>query len=179
MKRTAALLLVGAFVPMFQGVAAYFVPARWVPDFGLLLVVALGLCWRTVGGGMALSCALGFVTDLLSGSLLGMHALLRMFAFASARVGSQALNLRGALPQAVFVAGLTVVNAGAFGALTAFFTPGPEVPWVVWRDVGPQMLVNALAAPVVAALTAVLVRSLSDDDASRRLLRLEPRNRLA
>lgn len=179
MKRTVALFLLGAFVPMLQGVAAYFLPARWVPDLGLLLVVALGLCWRTVGGGMALSCAIGFVADLLSGSLLGQHALLRMFAFGAARVGSQALNLRGPLPQAVFVAGLTVVNAGAFGALTAFFTPGPEMPWVVWRDVGPQALVNSIAAPIVAVLTAALVRTLSDDDAGRRLLRLEPRNRLA
>ena len=68
-------------------------------------------------GGLLLACALGFATDMLSGALLGSHALLRMVAFCAARIGGGHFNLRAPLPQALFVAGFTIFNAAAVGAL--------------------------------------------------------------
>lgn len=178
MRVAAALFAGGALLTLFQGAAAAFVPARFVPDLAFLWVLALGLCWRSAGGGLSIAAALGFLADLLSNSLFGQHALLRLVAFGAARVGSRSLNLRGPLPQAVFAGALTVVNAAAFGALTAFFTPGSDVPWLVWRDLGPQIPINALFAPIVAAAAARVVRMVGDDDSGRRLV-LEPRNRTA
>ena len=123
-KRVLGLLGLGAVALTLQGAVASFLPARFCPDLGFLLVVALGLCWRSAVGGVCVAGAIGYTTDLLSGSLLGQHALLRLAAYAVARFGNRHLNLRGALPQAVFVAVLTCANAFAMALLTSFFSPG-------------------------------------------------------
>jgi rod shape-determining protein MreD len=176
--RAALVLLgLGALAPMIQGAAAAYLPARFVPDLSLLLVFAIGLHWGSALGGLVLAALLGFVADLLSGSLLGQHALLRMLAFGGARVAAQSLNLRGALPQATFVTGLTLANAAALAGLTAFFTGGSEYPLLAWRDLLPQSVANAVAGVAVAAATGRLLRLVSEDD-GRRTLRLDPRGRL-
>ncbi len=178
MKRALALLLLGALAPLAQGAAATLVPPRYVPDLSLLLVIALGVHWRSAPAGLLLALCLGFLADVFSGSLLGQHALLRVLAFAAARGASSHLNLRGVFPQATFVAGLTLANAAALGALTAFFVPGADGSWVVWRDLLPQACVNATAAPFVVAGTAGLIRLLGDEDTGRRVV-LDPRRRAA
>jgi hypothetical protein len=58
LKRVLALLAIGALAPMIQGAIGTFIPLRYCPDLGLLLVVGLGLCWRSTAGGIALSAAL-------------------------------------------------------------------------------------------------------------------------
>ena len=110
-------------------------------------MIALGLCWRSPVGGVCVAAAIGFATDLLSGSLLGQHALLRLAAYAAARVGSRHLNLRGALPQVAFVAGLTAANALALALLTSFFSPGSGAGIVAVRELLPQALANAALRP--------------------------------
>jgi len=75
-KRTSLILLIGIAAPVFQGVLNTFVPARFAPDLGFLVVIALGLHWRSTAGGLVLAATLGFAADLLSGSLLGQQALL-------------------------------------------------------------------------------------------------------
>jgi rod shape-determining protein MreD len=174
-KPLLAVLGLGIAAPMIQGGAGKLLPASLCPDLGLLLVVAIGLSWRSTAGGLLLASGLGFVTDLLSGSLLGQHALLRVFAYGAARIGARQLNLRGALPQAMFVACLTVANALVLLALTAFFAPGSAV-WVPPSELLTQAAVNALLAPPVAAGVAALIGRLGDEEGGRRLLRLEPRN---
>ena len=41
MKRTLVLLLIGIAAPMVQGAANTFIPARFTPDLGFLIVIAL------------------------------------------------------------------------------------------------------------------------------------------
>jgi len=71
LKRVLALLAIGALAPMVQGAVGTFIPLYYCPDFGLLLVVGLGLCWRGTPGGLPLSATLGLIADLLPGSLFG------------------------------------------------------------------------------------------------------------
>lgn len=173
MKRAVALFAVGAMAAMLQGAAATFLPARFLPDLGLLIVLALALAWRSTAGGLVVAAALGYVADLLSGSLFGQHALLRVLSYGIARVASRHFSLRGPLPQAGFAAVLTAANAAGIVALTAFFGgtgggPGP-------LSLLPHALVNAVFAPLVSAGTEMLLNLLGDEDAGRRLLRLEPR----
>jgi cell shape-determining protein MreD len=170
-----ALVALGVLAPMLQGAAGTFVPARFCPDLALLLVVALGLCWRSTSGGLLLAAGLGYATDLLSGALLGQHALLRVLEFLAARLASHHLNLRGPLPQSVFVAGLAAANGLALGALTSFFAAGFGPGWISAGDVWPQALVDALCAPFAVRGVERLLARLGDEDA-RRLLPLEPRN---
>jgi cell shape-determining protein MreD len=178
-KRVFGLLGLGVLALLLQGVLAIFLPARFLPDLGFLMVIALGLSWRSAAGGACVAAGIGYATDLLSGSLLGQHALLRLVAYAVGRVGSRHLNLRGALPQAAFIAVLTVANAVALGLLTSFFSPGAGVGLSAARELLPQALANALFAPAVALGTARAVARLGDEEGGQRLLPMTPRGRIA
>ena len=175
MKPAVALLLVSAFAVMVQGAAAGLIGHFIIPDLGLLIVVALGTRWRSLASGIVLAALIGYLADLLSGSLLGQHALLRMLAFAAARVGSRSLNLRGALPQAVFVGILSLVNALGVAVLTTFFAPDTGFGIASAGALLAHAGINAVFAPLVALGTDRLLGLVSDDDAGRRLLRFEPR----
>ena len=96
-----------------------------------------------------------------------------------ARFGNRHLNLRGARPQAVFVAVLTCANAFAMALLTSFFSPGTGVGMVALRELLPQAVANALFAPLIAMGTARAVARLGDEDGGQRVLPLAPRGRVA
>lgn len=176
MKRAFALLVLGVLATMGQGAAAAFLPPRWCPDLGLLVAVAIGLCWRSSAGGVAVVVALGYVADLFSGTLLGQHALLRVLVYGASRAASAHLNLRGALPQAVFVALLTAAHAVALAGSTAFFLPGVGLVLPPAGAVAVHAVANAPCAPLVTAVVARLVTLLGPEEGGRRLLRLEPRS---
>jgi len=175
-KPALALLLLGAVAIIFQGAASGLLATRFIPDLGFLIVVAVGARWRSLPGGLVLAALIGYAADLLSGSLLGQHALLRMLAFLAARVASRSLNLRGSLPQAVFVGLLTLLNALGVAVLTSFFAP----PGAVFGLPPANALlthagINAAIAPLVALGTDRVLALVSDEDAGRRLLRFESR----
>jgi rod shape-determining protein MreD len=175
LKTGLALLALGALAPMLQSALAPYLSAALCPDFGLLLVVAVGLSGRSVAGGLLFSVFVGFVADLLSGALLGQHALLRVLAFAAARGANVHVNLVGAGAKGIFVAVLTVLNGLAMGGITAFFSPGAGFAAIGIRELALGALVNALAAPPVTSLVSRLLTRLDDEGAGRRAVRLEPR----
>jgi rod shape-determining protein MreD len=178
-KRVLGLLGLGAVALTLQGAVATFIPARFCPDLGFLLVVALGLAWRSAVGGVCVTAAIGFVTDMLSGSLLGQHALLRLAAYGASRFASRHLNLRGPLPQAAFAAGLTAANAVGLALLTSFFSPGSGTAIAAVRELLPQVAANAVFAPLIAMLTERAIVRLGDEDTGQRLLPLASRGRVA
>ncbi len=146
-----------------------------MPDFGLLLVVSIALCLRGAATGVVLAALLGYATDLLSGSLLGQHAVLRMAAYGVARFGSARLNLRGPLPQALFVGLLSVAHAVGLWGLFAFFAADIGSPLVTLRELLAHALVNGIAAPFVSQGIRALLDRLGDDEGTQRAIRLEPR----
>jgi rod shape-determining protein MreD len=177
-KRVLVLVSLALLAPILQGALAPFLPWGTCPDFGLLVVVGLGLSLRNGVGGLALAAEVGFVSDLLSGSLLGEHALLRMVAFALARLASLHVNLHGTLMQMSLAAGLSALSAAGILALTAFFSSGTAAVLVTLPDMLRQAAVNALFAPLLISAVARLVARLGDED-GRRVLRLEPRRGFA
>ena len=177
MKRTLLILLIGIAAPVLQGALNTFIPARFAPDLGLLVVIALGLHWRNTAGGLVLAATFGFAADLLSGSLLGQQALLRLLAFGAARIASGHLNLRGAVPQSFFVVGITAINALGVAILNVFFTAGGGFDLVMLRDLLSHMLVNALFASPISRLVEIVATAFSDDEGARRALRITPRVR--
>ena len=177
MKRTLLILLIGIAAPVLQGALNTFVPARFAPDLGFLVVIALGLHWRSTAAGLVLAATLGLAADLLSGSLLGQQALLRLLAFGAARFASGHLNLRGAVPQSIFVVGFTAVNALGIATLNVFFTAGGGFDVVMLRDLLSHAFVNALFAAPVSRLVEAVATSFGDDEGARRALRLTPRVR--
>ena len=178
MKRVLALLALGALAPMIQGVIGTFMPLQYCPDFGLLLVAGLGLYWRSTDGGVALSAASGFITDLLSGSLLGQHTLLRLFIFGAARIASRQFNLRGAMPQMIFLIVLTGLNALGTAALTAFFVAGRGWDGAMLASLVPHALINGLVAPLVVALVKRIATSGGEADSGQSLLPIRSHKRV-
>jgi rod shape-determining protein MreD len=175
-KSSLALLGLGALAALVQGVLATWIRPELCPDLGLLVVLAAGLCLRSLVGGLVVASLLGYWTDLLSGALLGQHALLRLLTWLAVRYGSRHLSLRSSLALAACVAALTVLNALALSALTSFFAAGaaPDPGW--YRDLAPQALVNAVLAPLAVRLADRLVSFVGDEDAARRSLRFDSRS---
>lgn len=174
MKAGVALGLIGLMGLYAQGVASLSLPARFLPDLGLLLIVAVAIGLRSAGGGLILAALLGYATDCLSGSLLGQHMLLAVAAFGVARVAATQLNLRGPLPQATFVTFLVAAHAVALFALTAFFSGSLSSPFAAVSELLPHALVSGIAAPLVSEGVVRLLGRLGEDD-GQRPLRLEAR----
>jgi rod shape-determining protein MreD len=174
LKRAAALLGLGMLAPMLQGALAPFVPAGLCPDLSLLVVIGIGLAWRSTPGGMLVAVTVGFVADLLSGSLLGQHALMHLLAFAAARQASSHVDLRGPGPQVIFAALWCAFDGAAMHGLTAFFSPGIGVQWLDVGSLVVRSCVDGVAAPFVVALVSAVALRTGDED-GRRSLRLEPR----
>ena len=174
MKRALVLAALAFVALVAQAAVARVLPVPWCPDLGLLVVVAFGLALRSPATGVVLAALVGYLSDLLSVSLLGQHMLLRMAAFGAARVGSRRLNLRGPAPLAIFAAGLSAANGLATWALAAFFAPGAAPPPPPATDFVAQALLNGVLAPFVAAGVTRICHALGDDEGAR-LMRLEPR----
>lgn len=174
MKRVSALAGLAFAALVLQAAVARIVPPQWCPDLGLLVVIGLGLGMRKAATGVALAALVGYLSDLLSGSLLGQHMLLRMVAFAAARIGSRQLNLRGRAPLAIFAAGLSAGYGLALWAIVAFFARAAHPPLPAVGDFVAQAVVNGLLGPIVAPAVAWLSLTLGDEEGAR-LMRLEPR----
>lgn len=173
MKSWLALVLLGSLALFGQGVAAQWLPARLLPDLGLLLVVSAAIGLRSTAAGLLFAAFLGYATDCLSGALLGQHMLLSMASYGVARAGTSRLNLRGPLPQAVFVTFLAAAHAAALGALLAFVSPLVSSRIVV-SDALVHALITGVAAPIVSEAVVRLLARLGEDE-SQRPLRLAPR----
>ena len=166
------LLAVGIAALVGQSALALVLPYPFCPDLSLLVVIAIGLYWEPLASGFLLAALLGYATDVLSSSLLGQHAMLRLVSFAAARLGSRQLNLRGSLPLAVFAGGLTIVYAAALQGQLAFFAGAPAEVGAFGRTLA-HACVNAFFAPIVAAVVEQVCAWSGDDDVSRRAVRFD------
>jgi rod shape-determining protein MreD len=168
------MLAFGITALVVQSVAALHLPAALVPNLSLLVAVALGLQLEAASG-LFVAGALGYASDLLSGSLLGQHALLRALACVGTRLANTGLDLRRFLPLAIFAALLTLAEAAALGGLSTLFAGRAAFDRALFAVLGQQMLVNALAAPFVSAVAGRVVRWTLPEESLRRSVRLDPR----
>jgi cell shape-determining protein MreD len=177
-KRAFALLALGVAALVLQGAVATVLPPPWCPDLALLVLVGIGLRWRGLASGLLFAASLGYARDLLSGSLLGQHALLHLFAFTGTVFATRHLNLRGAWPLLVFATALTALYGLAMLALTGFFVGGVRVSlgWLAAQLI--HGAVTGLCAPLVSALVGRAFDWV-DDEPGRRSLGLGPARRPA
>lgn len=151
MKRAGLFAALGLLALVAQGALATLVAPPWCPDLALLVLIGIGLRWEGAASGILLAALLGYATDLLSGSLLGQHALLDMFVFGGTLLATRQLNLHGLLPLASFAAVIAFFYGAVMQAITGFFVGGVELQ-VSW--VGGQVahaFVSGVAAPFVSA----------------------------
>lgn len=179
MKRASALFGIGLVALIAQGALATLLPPPWCPDLAFLVLIGVGLRWRGLAGGLVLAALLGYATDLVSGSLLGQHALLNLLAFSGTMLASRQLNLRRAGPLAAFAGFAMLVYGFAMLMVTGFFVGGVELRWG-W--VGAQLIHAvsvAVFAPTVAAPVAFVSRWAGDEETSElHSLGIEPYGRM-
>lgn len=168
MKSIGALFAIGVFALVVQGALARTIPPPWCPDLAWLVVVGIGLRWPHFLSGVVLAVTLGYGMDLLSGSLMGQHALLRLVSFLAAALAARQLDLSGGVPVGIFVLVMTVVYGVAMVTSLSFFV---EASWPGFEVVGAALahaIVNVLAAgPMIGLVERVLAR-FSDEEVGRR-----------
>ncbi len=173
MRRTLALLVLGLAGISLQGALPAWVPAALVPDASLLATVAAALLLGPAEG-LVLAFAFGLTADLLSGALLGQHALLRTLELPFIRVVSAQLDLRRGLPLATFVLGLGALDAlGMLGLGRVFVGPLP-LGVAALGPVLAAIVATAVVAPLAVGIARAVVTKL-DESAVRREMRLDTR----
>jgi rod shape-determining protein MreD len=168
MKSFPVLLGVGFLALIFQGAVARMIPPPWCPDLGLLVVVALGLRWPRFLPGVLAAVMLGYGMDLVSGSLMGQHALMRLLTYLAAALAARQLDLSGGIPVSIFVFGATLVYGVVVVAMLSFFVGAGGVDLRVLADAFCHGIANVVAVgPVISVVERILFR-LSDEEVGRR-----------
>jgi rod shape-determining protein MreD len=168
-----AVLFLGLAMTMIQGAIPFVISPPWCPDLCMLVVIAVGLYWRRWYSGLLLAMALGFFADVLSGSLLGTHALVSLVIFVVAWLSSRQLNLRSPLALSIFAAIVSLFDVFATLALTGFFVSVSLPVGALWADGWIHAAVNALFAVPVVALVAAVISRVDGETGSRQALLLE------
>ncbi len=173
MKLFLALLIAALFLLMAEGALAVIVPPPWCPDLGLLAIVSVGLRWRGLAWGLVFAYILGSAADVMSGSLMGLHALLSTFVFMAAVFAGRQLNLKGSFPLVAFTGFVSFSYGLAVYGISRFFIGGIEfsLSWVLANFV--HALVNGLLAPLAYAGFSRLAVWAGATDASERALYIE------
>lgn len=177
MKRPGGLFALGFAALTIQGTLGTFAPAYALPDLLLLFVVGMGVC---VGGveGLLVTAALGYTEDLLSGALLGQHALLLALAFAATRIATRTLSLQRPFARLTLVAGLSLLHGLGVLGLTALFADAGPGDFGVADRLLLHAGVNAALAPFLIDWVERAAAQLGgEEEAARPSLRVETRGR--
>ncbi len=179
MRVVPGLVVLGVFALQIQGTVATFAPSVFIPDLVFLVVVGTAIA---VGGaaGLLVAALLGYSMDVLTGALLGQHALLLTLAYAATRIANLRLNLLRPAPRAVLVAVLSMVYGLAHVGVGGLFGLAPlHAGLHLLGDLLIQAVLNAICAPAAVVVVQKLADLLlGDDEPTRRSLRVEPRGRV-
>jgi rod shape-determining protein MreD len=168
MKSIFAVLMLGFAALVVQGALARTIPPPWCPDLALMVVIGVGLRWPGFMPGLFVVVPLGYAMDLLSGSLMGQHAFMRLVSYLTAAVASRQLDLSGGLSVAIFVFGMTVFYGLGIVATLSFFVGSGVVGFDVLTSALAHGVANVIAAgPMIGLVERILAR-FSDDEVGRR-----------
>lgn len=159
MIQTLKLVGLGLLLLLCQALAKELFHERIRPDPLLVYALAMGLRAGTVSP-LLLAFGFGFTMDVLSGSPLGLFALLRGTACATTRLFDRALYLRATSPWTVYVLVYALVDGTLPGLILGFVVPEAAPSWtsVLLRIPGSAIVTAILAGPVLS-----IVRRLGAD----------------
>jgi len=167
-KSLLAVLLLGFAALVVQGALARTIPPPWCPDLAWLVVIGLGLRGPRVLSGVFVAVPLGYAMDLLSGSLMGQHAFMRLISYLVAAVGSRQLDLSGGLPVSIFVFGMTVLYGLGIVATLSFFVGSDAIGFDVVTSALGHAVANVIAAGPMIGLVEHALARFSDEEAAQR-----------
>ena len=172
MRLWVALLALGWLAVIVESLLVDGLPIRFVPALGFVSALVAAIAVPGVPG-LLLAFALGLGSDMLSGALLGQHAMVRLFEFAIVRIVAGQLDLRRGLPLVVVAALLTAFDAAAFAAQSRLFLGALPFAWSELATWIVRALVTGITAPLLQGIAARIGDALSEDP--RREMRLETR----
>jgi hypothetical protein len=173
MKPTLALLALGWLAVLVQGGLSHLVPPSVVPDLSLLLTLAAALVIGPAQG-LVVATGVGLGADMVSGTLLGQLACLRLLELVVTRAIAGQLDLRRGLPLAVFAFALAGIDGlGQVGLSRLFLGAFPFYPGDL-ATLALRAAVTAPFAPAAFVLVRRLCERLEEGDA-RREMRLDTR----
>jgi cell shape-determining protein MreD len=162
-----AIFALGVLGLIVQSALLNLLPGHWVPDLGLLIPVVAILALPPIEG-LLLAAALGISAGMFSNALLGQYALIRIVEFVVIRVLNAQLDLKRALPLAVFAFAITIFDAaGVVGVTWLFFGVSP----IPLGEVGNLLIragVNGAVAPLLVVPLSGLVERFAQREAHRR-----------
>jgi rod shape-determining protein MreD len=167
-----ALLALGALV--LQGTLSALLPPALTPDLALLVTVIAAVEAPALPA-LLLAAGLGFGVDVLSGSLLGEQALLRILAFATTRFVSAQFHLERGLPLATYCLAMGLLDPLGLAALSKLFSGASLLGWEALPTLVARALLGAMLAAGVHRVVGVALETLQDSDARRREVRFETR----
>jgi rod shape-determining protein MreD len=165
-------LALGALV--LQGALAALLPPALVPDLGLLLAVVAAVVAPALPA-LLLAAGVGFGADLLSGTLLGQQALLRLLAFAATRFVSGQFHLERGVPLATFCLALGGLDALGLAGLSWLFAGASPFGWEALPTLAVRALLGAALVPFVHGVVGGLSETLQEGDTPRREVRFDTR----
>ena len=161
MRSMLALFALGILGLIVQSALGHLLPGHWVPDLGLLIPVVAILALPPAPG-LLMAAALGISAGMFSNALLGQYALIRIVEFVVIRVLNAQLDLKRALPLAVFAFAITIFDAaGVIGITWLFFGVSP----IPLGEVGNLLVragVNGAVAPLLVVPLCGLVERSAD-----------------
>ena len=167
MKSGVIVFLLGLAALIVQGALARTIPPPWCPDLAWLVVVGIGLRWPGFLAGLVLVVPLGYAMDLLSGSLMGQHAFMRLVTYLVAAVASRQLDLSGGLPVAILVFGMTILYGLGIALSLSLFSGESVLGIETLSSALGHGVANVIAAgPMIALVERVIVR-FSDEETGR------------
>jgi len=173
MKPPVALTALGLLAALVQGALAYLAPAHLVPDLSLLVTLAAALVLGPAAG-LVVAATVGLGADMVSGTLLGQLACLRLLELVLTRGIAGQLDLRRGLPLAVFAFALVWIDGFGQAGLSLLFLGEFPLRAGELVTLGIRAAVTAPLAPLVGALARRVCERLDESEA-RREMRLETR----
>jgi len=173
MRAGVALVGVGWIAAIVQGGLAHLLPAAAVPDLALLLTLAGALVLGPAVG-LFVAAAIGLGVDMVSGTLLGLVACVRLVELALTRAIASQLDLRRGLPLMIFAYALVGLDAAAQAGVTRLFLGSFALQPEELTRLALHAAVTAPFAPLVGRLARRIHDRLEDGD-SRREMRLDTR----
>lgn len=167
MRGAATLLVSGCLALMAAGAAAIAVPVQYLPNVSLLATIAAALVLGP-GPGLIVAALLGLSADVLTGTLLGQQAMLRVIEFAITRMFASQLDLRQVLPLMVFAFCLSLVDSALLVTQSRFFLNLGFQFGEAWSAVI-RAGVNGLLAPWAGGAARGLTRRLEEREARREM----------
>jgi rod shape-determining protein MreD len=164
-------LALGALV--LQGTLAALLPPALTPDLALLVALVAAVVAPALPA-LLLAAGLGFGADLLSGTLLGEQALLRLLAFAATRFVSSQFHLERGIPLASYCLAIGLLDPLGLAALSRLFSGASPIGWESLPTVAVRALLGAVLAGGVHRIVGGAL-SLQDGDARRREVRFDTR----